>query len=170
MRNLKKGFTLVELIVVITILAVLATIAFITLGDYPVKSRDSKRQSQVSALFQKLIAENATWYKVFIENKTVTDLAANSSLGNSKKPSNMDIENPVSLSWDIDFIALKESKDAFADTKDSNNNPYKVFTARWDERIWTEVTKRSCHAIKLSWEQKDAEKTDCPSYITISYQ
>jgi prepilin-type cleavage/methylation N-terminal domain protein len=67
MRNTKKGFTLVELIVVITILAVLATIAFLTLGDYPAQSRDTKRQASVANILEKIKVESATGYKSFIE-------------------------------------------------------------------------------------------------------
>lgn len=50
MKNNNKAFTLVELIVVITILAILWTIAFISLQWYSADSRDSVRISDVSSL------------------------------------------------------------------------------------------------------------------------
>lgn len=43
----KKAFTIVELIVVITILAILSTIAFISLSDYTWKSKDAVRMSDL---------------------------------------------------------------------------------------------------------------------------
>ena len=49
-KNQKNWFTLVELIVVITILAILWTIAFITLNGYSQQSRDSARISDISSL------------------------------------------------------------------------------------------------------------------------
>lgn len=50
MKQTKLAFTLVELIVVITILAILATVWFISLTGYATESRDAKRISDISTL------------------------------------------------------------------------------------------------------------------------
>lgn len=47
-NNVQKAFTLVELIVVITILAILGTIAFLSLQWYSADARNSKRSSDTS--------------------------------------------------------------------------------------------------------------------------
>jgi prepilin-type N-terminal cleavage/methylation domain-containing protein len=47
MKSTNKAFTLVELIVVITILAILGTIAFISLQGYSSDARNSKRISDL---------------------------------------------------------------------------------------------------------------------------
>ena len=52
----KKAFTLVELIVVITILAILGTISFFALGGFVVSARDSNRISDVNSM--KSVLEN----------------------------------------------------------------------------------------------------------------
>ena len=59
----KKGFTLVELIVVITILAILWTIAFISLQWYSKSSRDSVRISDLSAISSSLELFNVAAWK-----------------------------------------------------------------------------------------------------------
>lgn len=63
MQN-KKGFTLIELLVVLAIIGVLLTGAFIALGRAQVKSRDTKRVSDISELVKVLAlyqAENSTY-------------------------------------------------------------------------------------------------------------
>tara|TARA_Y100001960_G_C14352104_1_gene670075 strand:- start:403 stop:597 length:195 start_codon:yes stop_codon:yes gene_type:complete len=49
-----KGFTLVELIVVITILAILSTVAFISFQNYVLSSRDSKRTTDIKNIVKSL--------------------------------------------------------------------------------------------------------------------
>lgn len=45
-----NAFTLVELVVVITILAILGTIGFLSIGSYSTKARDSARISDLAQL------------------------------------------------------------------------------------------------------------------------
>lgn len=49
-----SGFTLVELVVVITILAILATIGFISTGRYSSRARDSERLEDVASISKSL--------------------------------------------------------------------------------------------------------------------
>ncbi|MDR0772641.1 MAG: type II secretion system GspH family protein [Candidatus Peribacteria bacterium] len=58
-KSTKRAFTLVELIVVITILAILGTIAFISLQGYSADARNSKRQNDVNSIAQKISIELA---------------------------------------------------------------------------------------------------------------
>ena len=45
-----KGFSLVELLVVITIIAILSVVAYTAMGGQTVKARDSKRKQDLSAI------------------------------------------------------------------------------------------------------------------------
>lgn len=51
-ENRHSGFTLVELIVVITILVILGAIAFVSLRNYALDARDSKRITNVRTISQ----------------------------------------------------------------------------------------------------------------------
>ncbi len=53
------GFTLVELIVVITILAILATIGFLALSGYSQDAKDSAIKTNVRSVYTAITAESA---------------------------------------------------------------------------------------------------------------
>lgn len=142
MKKLNKGFTLVELIVVITILAVLATIAFITLGDYPVQARDSKRAADLRQIATKISALQAEWTSLsdFVKDKAsapeITWLTLNTWYTKTK-----------SYSWEIDFGKLKENGDKF---KDPKNQAYKIMVIEWTETA--SGKKFSCFELAATWE------------------
>lgn len=75
MKNIKKQwFTLVELIVVITILAILWSIAFISLQGYSSDARNSKRTSDLGSLQSALSTQLAQWQAIL---SFVTSVPAN---------------------------------------------------------------------------------------------
>jgi len=101
----KNAFTLVELIVVITILAILGTIAFINLQWYSIWARDSKRISDINNIQKKITIETSKW----------TNL---SSLINTVKTNSwLTIDNTLSTSiqWTANFQNLKENWASFKD-------------------------------------------------------
>lgn len=50
MKSFKKGFTLVELMIVITVIAILATIAVVSFSRVQKQARDTKRKGDLRAL------------------------------------------------------------------------------------------------------------------------
>ncbi len=71
MQKINKGFTLVELIVVITILAILWTIAFISLQWYSSEARDSKRISDLWQIRTGLQLQKAREWEMLIPDSFV---------------------------------------------------------------------------------------------------
>lgn len=103
MRNLKKGFTLVELIVVVTILAVLATVAFLTLWNYPADARDSKRLGQAKSIYNKieiLKAKDPKEYDHYIASSASTTEGIETGFSEVKH-------------WLVNFTNIQESATAF---------------------------------------------------------
>ena len=104
MNKQKQAFTLVELIVVITILAILWTIAFLSLQWYSAQARDSKRIADISNIKKSLEffslqvwkyplwdnAENVSysgWISIVWQQWTIWDwVVTNLSRNLSKKP------------------------------------------------------------------------------------
>lgn len=58
-RTFWKGFTLAELIVVITILAILATIGFLALSGYSQDAKDSAVRANVRSVYTAIMTESA---------------------------------------------------------------------------------------------------------------
>ena len=71
MKKINKGFTLVELIVVITILAVLWTIAFVSFQWYASNSRDSVRLTDLSNISKAIKVKLAAWEILLMPDKPV---------------------------------------------------------------------------------------------------
>lgn len=117
MKNIKKQwFTLVELIVVITILAILWSIAFISLQGYSADARNSKRTSDLGSIQTSLTTKIANGQEIIsFVNGTTNNIAS------------------LKLAWtgttDLDYKAgpinyatLSMKQDEFVDP--SSNSPY----------------------------------------------
>jgi len=113
MKNTNKGFTLVELIVVITILAILGTIAFISLQGYSQDAKNSKVATDLSSLASKINIVTSSKDAVVLNSLVGTDTSG---------------DNGVSGTWagilitatnykvgTMDFGKLKENATNFKD-------------------------------------------------------
>lgn len=54
-----KGFTLAELIVVVTILAILATVGFLALSGYSRDAKESAVKTNVRSIYSAIVSESA---------------------------------------------------------------------------------------------------------------
>ncbi|MDD2907611.1 MAG: prepilin-type N-terminal cleavage/methylation domain-containing protein [Candidatus Gracilibacteria bacterium] len=105
MKKNNKAFTLVELIVVITILAILGTIAFINLQGYSTSARDGKRVSDINNIMKKIgieISKGTSLSSLINTTKTNSGLTINSQVGSS-------------IQGTANFLALKEDGNSFKD-------------------------------------------------------
>jgi len=71
-KNTKKGFSLVELLVVITIIAILSVVAYTAVGGQTIKARDSKRKQDLNTIqsaMELFFVENGT-YPAVLETGT----------------------------------------------------------------------------------------------------
>lgn len=115
MKNTNKAFTLVELIVVITILAILGTIAFISLQGYTQDAKNTKVSEDLANLTKKVSI-------VVTKDKTFADLIP-SALTANQVVNTSTVNSGVALSdagvsyaaGNIDFIDLGEKQTDFQD-------------------------------------------------------
>ncbi len=153
MRNTKKAFTLVELIVVITILAILATVAFVSLGGQTDNARNTVKKDNLGKLasavetvktqgaslksFLKTANSNLTWATDYIAWDTATNLAALWYYG----------------AGDVNLTALKVKAEDFSDG--TNNFKY-GYTSR----------KGGNYELAATLKEGDLEK----AYVVGNYQ
>lgn len=123
-RNTKKAFTLVELIVVITILAILGTIAFISLQGYSGEAKNSKVTSDLrniaSAIETASTRNSIVLFDIVSWDLTATN-AASWTFGNVN--SNTGATLTAGTNYDVgnvNFSAIGQNGDDFKDPNSTN--------------------------------------------------
>jgi len=131
MRNTKKAFTLVELIVVITILAILGTIAFISLQGYSGEAKNSKVTSDLRNIAS-AIETASTRNSVTLAQVVTGDLSANNWVDTTTTiwPKNLALSNTASgVSYavgNVDFAVIGQNGEDFKDPN-SGTDPAKDY-------------------------------------------
>jgi prepilin-type N-terminal cleavage/methylation domain-containing protein len=149
-----KAFTLVELIVVITILAILWTISFISLQWYSKDARDTKRLSDVKSLLTKITIEEAKW--VSLEN-----LITNSTW----KTIILNWEQVEAKVWYPDFETLRENEASFTDP--TMKKSYPIAYARYQvQNGW--VTRNQTD-IAMAYKSERTNEWVC-KWVWVNYR
>jgi prepilin-type N-terminal cleavage/methylation domain-containing protein len=129
MKNIQKGFTLVELIVVITILAILGTIAFISLQGYSQDAKNAKVSSDLATLAKSIDIANTdgslsmsaliSGDNTTVNGVTLTDTVTIYDAQNN--PSTGSLTSSNYQVGTVNFPALRQNGDDFLDPQ---GNPY----------------------------------------------
>lgn len=144
-----KGFTLVELIVVITILAILATIGFLSLQGYTQDAKETKTVANLRTVASSLVNESAISGKSFTDYMTV-DAAAVGFSGTVNSGTYVDLTNTgVYVKGDVNANALRIDGSKFFDTKVGATapTPFKIAALTVDEQVGNKTRKRSMFQI-----------------------
>jgi prepilin-type N-terminal cleavage/methylation domain-containing protein len=138
----KKAFTLVELIVVITILAILATISFITLQGFTSQARDTKRISDIRNLISKITIEHTKWASY--EDLIVTQ-KTNSWFTINWLPA-------TSHQWPANFTNLKENPNKFKDPLTGKNYIFSYTVWNWYDFLqWATISEQNDNNAVVLW-------------------
>ncbi len=122
MKNTNKAFTLVELIVVITILAILGTIAFISLQGYSWDAKNSKVTSDLRNIVSAIeidATKNSTALSDVIGTAVAANQVATSSTVWKEGDTAVALSTTTYAVGNIDFASIGQNG---ADFKDPNNS------------------------------------------------
>lgn len=130
MKNNKKAFTLVELIVVIIVLSILSTLGFISYSNYSWEARDAKRKSDIGNLTKQLELRKIDGEDIFLfvldDSSTI-----NAGIDISWYQTTAELWSTYKA-WNADFVYLELVWENFTDplTWDS----YKVWVTSYEDR------------------------------------
>lgn len=137
-KKTRWAFTLVELIIVITILAILATIGFVTMGKYLTSSRDSTRLTDMKTIFDSM--------------SVYTVRTGETPFPDSDK---LEVKNGSSIltyqwyAWESVFNLIKLNR-GWVDPKDKKNYVYTTdSTRRKIQLMWYLETNEN---VKVFWQ------------------
>lgn len=115
MRNTKSAFTLVELIVVITILAILGTIAFISLQGYSADARNSKRTSDLNNITSSLNIKLTTGMGVMSAIADSTSALASVDLAGWTGTTSSTVYDAGKVNYSALWMKASEFQDPYGD-------------------------------------------------------
>ncbi len=151
MKKLQKGFTLVELIVVITILAILGTIAFISLQGYSQDAKNSKVTSDIRTLVS-AVETSLTDGSITLGNLVTGDTSAkNGVTGTFASGVTLATNVGSGVTYQVGNINFSNLKQNGADFKDSSGNDYLVSIAvSGSENAYYQVVGQTANADGLT--------------------
>lgn len=117
MRNTNKAFTLVELIVVITILAILGTIAFISLQGYTGEAKNSKVTSDLRNIAS-AVETSQTRNGTILFDMVNGDLSTNNGVSWAQFGSGQTLATAGDVYYNVgnvDFVSIQQNGEDFKD-------------------------------------------------------
>lgn len=148
-NNAKKAFTLVELIVVITILAILWTIAFLSLQWYSADSRNSKRTSDISNIRSSMSVAQTKWVNMisFVSPVVSKQLPASSPIGWTWVSVAVDY-----TAWSPNYTTLWLKPSSFKDPSGKEYVLWVTTKLNWRHELASSLEKWSSKISFVSWD------------------
>ena len=164
-----KGFTLVELIVVITILAILGTIAFISLQGYSTDAKNSKVTSDLKTMSTALEAKRTQGSDALSDFLIDADATNTASLtlsgtGVATAPSTYEVGN-------MDFSVLGQNGTEFKDPNGVNEDylyGYATVTGHSGYQLAGQVVENDVKQARIIWNYYPKVSGDSAWIITAA--
>jgi len=148
---MNKAFTLVELIVVITILAILWTLGFVSFQWYSQDAKWSKVLSDIKSLSSVIEAKLTEWTNVhnFIGTPNTLNEVTNLKNGIGTFAGGVTSSGSTYNVWNINFITLQQDGTDFQNT--TNGSIYKIWT------LSSVVNRESYIMYQIVWVKNTAD-------------